>query len=302
MAGHVDDHEGGRIGGDGHRTWTSGLATAEFACLAAAGFTPVGQVMGASVHTLAPWALTARNPSWPDAGSSPRSDAAHTVLYEARREAMRTMTAECRALGGDGIIAVHVEIGPFHGEERTLAFQVRGTAVRANGAVRPPRPFSSDLSAQEFTALIQAGWVPVELVLGAALNRLGESLPDAPNARLIGRRSELPDLHRVVASTRRSARRALRDDAARTGADGVVVSAADLRVYEAQHQRYIEARFIGTAIAAFGAARPRPWSRLERLVPELRRPHPPRPSVRPEPVLRLSADAVDAMEATDEAG
>src|SRR4051812_28392103 len=83
---------------DGERTLTSGLSTADFACVRAAGFTPLGQVRGASVRTMRPGAIADNRP-W---------TALHTVLHTACDEAMRAMTAECRALDGDGVVAVHV--------------------------------------------------------------------------------------------------------------------------------------------------------------------------------------------------
>jgi uncharacterized protein YbjQ (UPF0145 family) len=160
---------GGGAGSVPGRTWNSGLSVAEFACLRTTGFEPVGQVMGASVYRVRPWTpIDSKNRYW-----SPRFFAGgEWGIYNARRKAMNRLVAECRALGGDGIIAVQVEIGPFQGQEHTLAFRVRGTAVRAHGRVRPLRPFSSDLSAQEFAKLIEAGWVPVELVLGVSINQL----------------------------------------------------------------------------------------------------------------------------------
>lgn len=147
------------VGREPRRTWTSGSSVDGFACVRAAGFEPVGQVMGVSVYSFDPGLRTsferyARTIDCPG----------DQVLNAARRKAMRAMELECRALGGDGIIAVNVEIGPFKGEQRTRAFQVRGTAVRARGRVRPPEPFSSHLDAPEFVTLINAGWVPVRLV------------------------------------------------------------------------------------------------------------------------------------------
>lgn len=46
---------------------------------------------------------------------------------------------------------------PAGGQE----FRAVGTAVRAPGARRLRRPFTCDLSGQDFTKLIPTGWVPV---------------------------------------------------------------------------------------------------------------------------------------------
>ncbi len=228
-------------------TWTSGLSAAGFACLRTAGFEPVGQVMGASVHSFDPRAVVRAQRRV----DSERRYAGHTVIRDARRAAMRRLEAECAALGGDGIIGVRVEIEPFHGEERALAFRVNGTAVRARGGVRPPRPFSSDLSAREFTELIDAGWVPVELVLGVSLGALSQRVLARGEAQSATSAQEMAQWSPEVTFLRRAAREMLTDEA--DGADGVVISDAGLRVWEFQGQHFAEARFLGTAIAAFRA-------------------------------------------------
>lgn len=275
--------------GPGDAAWTSGLTAGEFTCLRAAGFTPVGPVMGAAVCVREETLEASDLPAWDaDPARAARSGA---VVRLARLRAMDRLDAECRALGGDGTVGVRVEIGPFPGEVDTLVFRVHGTAVRAEGRVRPPRPFSCDLSAQEFTRLLDAGWIPAGLVLGVA--RVWVTRPVA--ARL-GRRREIGIWSRAVTGARRHAGRLLAQDAARLGADGVVVSRRDLTIAdEGGLGHHVEARFVGTAIAAFGAARPRrptsPETRLEALLPAPRRPAVPPPSVHPVRVLRLSADA-----------
>jgi uncharacterized protein YbjQ (UPF0145 family) len=200
---------------------------------------------------------------------------------------MGKLAGECLALGGDGVVAVRVEIGPFHGKERTLAFQVYGTAVRARGGVRPPEPFVCHLSAQEFTKLIDACWIPVDLVLGMAL--------DVSHARRVGRfapNQEMRGWTECVESTRKRARTMLENEAADAGADGVVISEFGLKSYKLDRDRVVEAMFIGTAITAFGSARlrpPREWTLLETLLPALRIPDPepePPPSVRVNSIMR----------------
>jgi uncharacterized protein YbjQ (UPF0145 family) len=239
----------------GHdRTWTSGLSVSEFACLRTVGFEPVGQVIGASVHSLDARAMIRAQRRVASLGSL-WGYSGHLVIYSARRAAMHQMEAECLALGGDGIVAVRVEIEPFHKEERTLAFRVYGTAVRARGDVRPRRPFSSDLSAQDFTKLIDAGWVPVELVLGMSLGVLTESGMARSQAQTAASPQEMWQWSPQVTLLRGRARAMLSDEAAAAGADGIVISDAGLKVYEFQGLRFVEAKFLGTAIAAFENAR-----------------------------------------------
>jgi uncharacterized protein YbjQ (UPF0145 family) len=211
---------------------------------------------------------------------------------------MAKMAAECLALGGDGVVAVRVEIGPFPAKELNMAFQAYGTAVRARGGVRPPKPFLCHLSAQEFTKLIDACWIPVDLVLGMALDVSGDY------ARRVGRfapNQEISQWTQSVESARNKARTKLENEAADAGADGVVISEYSLKRYRSERYRVVEARFIGTAITAFGSARPRPpreWTLLETLLPALRIPDPepePPPSVRVNSIMRLSVDDLDRV-------
>jgi uncharacterized protein YbjQ (UPF0145 family) len=287
----------------GTGTWISDLSVNEFACLRAAGFEPVGQVMGASVYPLARTSAKGYSGEammdWgqPTLISDPRYVySPRAVFYAARHAAMREMTAECLALGGDGIIAGRVESGPFLGEKQTLAFRVYGTAVRAQGGVRPPKPFTSHLSAQEFTKLIAAGWIPVDLVQGVSVHRLLETDSVRWERRRRGPNQEVRQWNSKVEYARKQARTMLEDQAAGKGADGIVISEYGLKTYHVGVFRFVEAMFIGTAIAAFGSAIPRPrreWSLLERMLPALRIPDPEPerpPSVRPGPVIRLSVD------------
>nr|WP_225955184.1 heavy metal-binding domain-containing protein [Kibdelosporangium phytohabitans] len=79
------------------------------------------------------------------------------AAHDARERAVNHLRQECLELGGDGVVAVELTTRPFpFGGTEFLAV---GTAVRATGPVRPPEPFLSDLSGQDFATLIEAGWV-----------------------------------------------------------------------------------------------------------------------------------------------
>lgn len=256
-----------------------------FASVRAAGFEPVGQVMGASVYSFDPGLQTSF-----ERCSRTIDCPGDQVLNAARRKAMRAMALECRALGGDGITAVNVEIGPFKGEKRTRALQVRGTAVRARGRIRPPEPFSSHLNAQEFATLINAGWVPVRLVVGVSMRWINERRKVGGQARRFAPSQEVKQWTNALHVARALAVSNARHEAAMAGADGIVMSEMAVQIHRIE--RYLEARFIGTAIAEFGSSsRPREWTELEKLLPALRTPPPPRPpAVSPIPIIRLSED------------
>jgi hypothetical protein len=91
------------------------------------------------------------------------------VLDRARRSALDRMTAECSALGGDGVLAAQLTVAPFVAQPNCLEFKVIGTAVRAAGTVRAPQPFTCHLDGRGFAKLVTAGWVPVELLYGMSI-------------------------------------------------------------------------------------------------------------------------------------
>ncbi|MFE3583407.1 heavy metal-binding domain-containing protein [Streptomyces vinaceus] len=74
--------------------------------------------------------------------------------YSARKRALARAVDECRALGGDGIVGVSMDIDPM--PLGGLECTVRGTAVRARSRIRPHQPFSSHLGGQDFARLIHS--------------------------------------------------------------------------------------------------------------------------------------------------
>lgn len=251
-------------------TWTSSVSVDEFSCLRAAGFEPVGQVMGSTVHNLGWW-----YGSMVDCGYRRGYGAIRTVtsgtrggwggysayvntLYEARHTAMNRMSAECAALGGDGVVAVELTIEPFRGAANTLEFQAIGTAVRAQGDRRPPKPFLSHVTGQEFAKLIEAGWVPVDMVFGSSIGVRHDDWRTQWSTGRYAPPQEVSGWTELVAVTRQEARQHVRRDAARVGGRGVVLSDVDLKVHERecsfnenQHDHVVETTVIGTAIAEF---------------------------------------------------
>jgi uncharacterized protein YbjQ (UPF0145 family) len=180
------------------------------------------------------------------------------ALYEARHTAIGRMTAQCAALGGHGIMGMSLTVGefPFGGQE----FQAIGTAVRGAGAPAPPHPFSSDLSGQDFAKLIHAGWVPVGIALGISLGARHDDWQTSKTTARGAPNAEVDGYTELINMTRHDARVQLTADVARMGAEGVVVSAIDLRVHdrECSSQQYTrdhlaEVTIIGTAIARFSS-------------------------------------------------
>jgi uncharacterized protein YbjQ (UPF0145 family) len=254
-------------------TWSSALSTGEFAALRAVGFEPVGQVMGSAVYHVgrsgrywgyhdclyagmwyadAPVALSGRGA--PSAGLV-------EVLDRARRSALERMTAECSALGGDGVVAAELTVAPFAAQPNCLEFKVIGTAVRAAGTVRAPQPFTCHLDGRGFAKLVTAGWVPVELLYGMSVGVRHDDYTTRAQTRSWNN-TEVSGWSELVQAVRSDARAHLRAQSGRRGGDGVILSAGDLRVWgepcmrsgnNDQEDHVAEATLVGTTVARFTA-------------------------------------------------
>lgn len=260
-------------------TWSSALSTGEFAAIRSVGFEPVGQVMGSAVYHVgrsgrywgyhaclydgAGW-LGGRSGTAGIAlsGNGAPSAGLVQVLDSARRTALGRMSAECAALGGDGVVAAQLTMAPFPAAANCLEFKVIGTAVRAAGPVRPPRPFTSHLDGQGFAKLVTAGWVPVALLVGMSI---GVRHDDYRTRRQTYSWSnqEMDGWTALVHHVRADARAQLSRQGAECG-DGVILAGNDLRVWEErclrsgqnneQTDHIAESTLVGTAIARFATA------------------------------------------------
>ncbi len=262
-------------------TWSSALTSDEFAAIRSVGFEPVGQVLGACVYSIgytggyacpgawgswgygAPVRTTTQVSSRGGYGSyGPMVKA----LYEARHKALDRMSAECEELGGHGVVGVRLTIGPF--PAGGLEFKAIGTAIRAPG-VGPVstwksrrghrhRPFTSDLSGQDFAKLMMKGWVPAGLALGISIGSRHDDWMTVGQTRWGAGNAEVTGFTELVADARHDARLQLARDVTRLGGEGVVIAEMDMRVrerecpvQEGRRDHIVEATSIGTAIVRF---------------------------------------------------
>jgi uncharacterized protein YbjQ (UPF0145 family) len=279
-------------------TWGSALTSDEFAAIRGVGFDPVGQVFGAAVYSVghdgyrcpATWRPPAegKQAELKQAAlkqatqvSGPGDPGSFGPLVramgQARQTAMDRLVAECRQLGGHGVVGVRLSIGSFPaGGPEFLAI---GTAVRAQGAAPAPgAPFTSGLSGQDFAKLIMTGWVPAGLVLGISIGSRHDDLPTARQTRVTTGNAEVAGWTELVSESRRDARRQLEGDVRRFGAEGVVIETMPLRVRQrdcpaqvGRHDHVVEATFTGTAVARFaagGSRQARPTLTVMSLNPE----------------------------------
>jgi len=257
-------------------TWGSSLSTSEFAAIRSTGFEPVGQVLGAAVYNVGYTGGFSCPGAWsgfgfarfgaPSVGVTSVSGDGNfgsfgpmvATLYEARRTAIARMSAECAELGGHGVVGVSLTIGAF--PTGGLEFKAIGTAVRAPGPALE-RPFTSDLSGQDFAKLFLDGWMPVGLALGISVGARHDDWLTVTQTRWGAGNMEVSGYTDVMIQTRHDAREQLERDVARQGADGVVVSTVTARVrdrdcpaQEGRRDHIVEATLIGTAITRFHAS------------------------------------------------
>jgi uncharacterized protein YbjQ (UPF0145 family) len=261
-------------------TWGSALSADEFTAIKAVGFEPVGQVLGAAVYNIGYTGGWGCPGAWAGYGGfvSPYrsvtsvSGAGGSVgsfgpmvqtLYQARHKAIGRMSEECKELGGHGVVGVQLTIGAF--PAGGLEFKAIGTAVRAPGGVPLKRPFTSDLSGQDFAKLIMAGWVPVGLALGISIGARHDDWMTVNQTRWGSGNAEVSGYTELVNQTRHDARTQLTADVTRMGGNGVVVRNMDMQVrerecpmQEGRRDHIVEVTIIGTATTEFTRSHPGP--------------------------------------------
>ena len=255
-------------------TWGSALTSDEFAAVRSVGFQPAGQVLGAAVYNVGysggygcPGAWGSYGYGWSGGVVSSRTQLSSQggygsfgplvkTMYEARRTAIARMVAECTELGGQGVVGVRLTIGQF--PAGGLEFKAIGTAIRAPGTPPLRRPFTSDLSGQDFAKLVHSGWMPAGLVLGISVAARHDDWRTVGQARWSAGNAEVNGWTELVNDARHDSRGQLSEDVRRLGAEGVVIASMDLRVREREcpqqeggRDHIVEAVNIGTAVVRF---------------------------------------------------
>jgi len=258
-------------------TWGSALTSDEFAVIRSVGFEPVGQVLGAAVYNIGYTGGYNCPGAWGSWGYGMPAQTVTQVssrggfgsfaplvqtMYDARHKALDRMTTECEELGGHGVVGVLLTIGPF--PSGGLEFKAIGTAIRAPGVppvsqwTRRKKPFTSDLSGQDFTKLIMKGWVPTGLALGISIGSRHDDWLTVGQTRWGAGNAEVTGYTELVNDARHDARQQLERDVARLGGEGVVIATMEMRVrerecpvQEGRRDHIVEATTIGTAIAKF---------------------------------------------------
>jgi len=186
------------------------------------------------------------------------------AMYTARELAMTRMEEEAHALGADGIIGVRLEITQHEWGEHLLEFIALGTAVRHSGGVshHAPggKPFTSDLSGQDFWTLLKSGHRPVGMVMGSCVYHTGRQ-GVAQTLTRTGQSYEMIGLTQALYDARELAMSRMQDEAETLQASGIV----GVQMHENHHEwgaHTVEFFAIGTAVVplkdAPGIASPTP--------------------------------------------
>jgi uncharacterized protein YbjQ (UPF0145 family) len=222
--------------------FTSDLSVNEFLLVKESGFEPIGLVLGSSIYHIG-----FQQAMW---NQNQEMQVLTQAMYHARELAMTRMEEEADQLGADGIVGVRLEIGRYDWGADLAEFIAVGTAVRHRDGVlhRTPngRPFTSDLSGQDFATLLRAGYRPAGLVMGNCVYHVARQGMLA-SLKQIGRNVEMPNFTQALYEARELAMERMQNEADEAKADGIVGA----RIIERSHgwgSHVIEFFAIGTAV------------------------------------------------------
>jgi uncharacterized protein YbjQ (UPF0145 family) len=222
--------------------FTSDLSVNEFLLVKQAGFEPLGLVVGSSIYHIG-----IQMAGWK---KSQELTVLSEAMYGARQLAMTRMEEEADQLGADGVVGVRLDIGRYEWGQDMAEFIAIGTAVKHRDGVmhRAPngRPFTSDLSGQDFWTLLRTGHRPVGLVMGSCVYHVAHRGMLQSMAQT-GRNVELGNFTQALYDARELAMERMQSEAQEIGAEGIV----GVQLQETSHgwgSHTIEFFAVGTAI------------------------------------------------------
>jgi uncharacterized protein YbjQ (UPF0145 family) len=219
--------------------FTSDLSINEYLLIEDAGYEPLGLVLGTSIYHIG-----YQRKQW---RASHELEVLSQALYHARELAMQRMQEEAADLAADGIVGVRLNVKGFGAQSHTAEFVAIGTAVRRRDdpSPRPARPFTSDLTGQDFWTLLRTGAQPVGMVMGSCVY----TIAGYGGTGRVGfrRNAEIPRYTQALYDARELAMTRMQREAAELAATGIV----GVQLNEHRHGwdgRILEFFAIGTAI------------------------------------------------------
>ena len=204
--------------GDRPAFFTSDLSVDEFLLVEQAGFQPLGLVLGSSIYHV--------GFQWQRWSVSQELPVLTRAMYDARELAMTRMEEEADLLEADGVVGVRLLFKKYAMSEGVLEFQAIGTAIRhreRKGSFRAKgnRPFTSDLSGQDFWKLVRGGYRPVSLAMGACVYHIAH-LTFLQALKQVGRNQEMTVYTAATYAARELALARMQAEARQRGGIGVV--------------------------------------------------------------------------------
>jgi uncharacterized protein YbjQ (UPF0145 family) len=197
--------------------FTSDLSVNEFLLVREAGFRPLGLVLGSSIyHVGFQFGRWSRNQEL---------EVLSNAMYHARELAMSRMEAEADVLGADGIVGVRLDIEFKEFGSDLAEFIAVGTAVKADepGQWRnnAGKPFTSDLSGQDFWTVVQSGYAPLGMVMGTCVyhvahQRFWQAMGN------VGQNVEIPQFTEALYDARELAMSRMQAEAEALRAEGII--------------------------------------------------------------------------------
>lgn len=224
--------------------FTSDLSVNEFLLVKESGFEPLGLVLGSSIYHIG-----YQQASW---NQNQEMGVLTQAMYHARELAMTRMEEEADQLGADGVVGVRLDIGRYEWGADLAEFIAVGTAVKHRGGElhRAPngRPFTSDMSGQDFSTLLRAGYRPTGLVMGNCVYHVARQGMLA-SLKQVGRNVEMTNFTQALYEARELAMARLQSEADELQAEGIVGA----RIIERSHgwgSHVIEFFAIGTSVVS----------------------------------------------------
>jgi uncharacterized protein YbjQ (UPF0145 family) len=245
-------------GPQGQRFWTSDLSVNELLLVRESGFECAGLVMGSSIYHVG-----YQRGAW---SQSQELGVLTQALYHARELAMARMEEEANALGADGVVGVRLHVKRHAWGEHLLEFVCIGTAVTsisAPGRWRAPngRPFTSDLSGQDFWTLLKSGHRPVSLVMGNCVYHVAHQTLGSWFST-VGQNVEMTSFTQALYDARELAMERLQYEAQGDGATGVVGTVIEETTHGGWDSHVIEFFAVGTAVLPLPTNEPPPAPQL----------------------------------------
>jgi uncharacterized protein YbjQ (UPF0145 family) len=246
----------------------SDLSVTEFLTLSRAGFLPHGLVIGSSVYDAGGWGGPL--------GMTREITALSDAMRSARHIAVNRMRDQAQRLNAEGVVGVRLEVEHhrWRGGHTVAKFIAIGTAIAFDHEHGPEEfksaptlrlesghPFTSDLSGQDFVALLRAGYRPISLAMGSCVYEVDPSIVSLyANGN---QNEEIPVYTQAFFDARESAMERLAHDLFREWPPGhpdAPIGVVGMSVDESVHGgggNVIEYTAVGTAIARLREGDPR---------------------------------------------